>query len=205
MTHSSRRSKNRCHLSYTLDIANVRTRYLLQQFPLSRSPAINQPLTEAGVLIALIEYQNKPQLILTKRPAHLRDHPNQISLPGGKFERADANIIHTALREASEEIALPSHKVEILGTLPKYNTFTGFAITPVLGLMTQSFTPTLAKDEVAECFTIPLDYLLDNKNYQQYSFYKDDKYHSFYFIRYQHRLIWGATAGILHQLCQQLK
>lgn len=47
------------------------------------------------------------QLIFTTRAMHLRSHPGQASFPGGKVDREDGTLVHTALREAQEEVGLP--------------------------------------------------------------------------------------------------
>jgi hypothetical protein len=77
-------------------------------------------LRPAAVLIGLWESQRGARLILTKRASHLQHHPGQIAFPGGKVDQQDADPEATALREAQEEIGLPSDLVQILGRLPKH-------------------------------------------------------------------------------------
>ncbi|MDZ7607043.1 MAG: CoA pyrophosphatase [Cyclobacteriaceae bacterium] len=43
---------------------------------------------------------------LIQRPTYSGAHSAQISLPGGKHEENDRDLIHTALREAHEEIGI---------------------------------------------------------------------------------------------------
>lgn len=43
-------------------------------------------------------------VVMTTRALHLRSHPGQASLPGGKRETSDPSIEHTAFRESMEEI-----------------------------------------------------------------------------------------------------
>ena len=45
-------------------------------------------------------------MLLTQRAQHLPDHPGQISFPGGKIDKTDADPLAAALREAEEEIGL---------------------------------------------------------------------------------------------------
>lgn len=92
---------------------------------------------------------------------HLRAHPGQISFPGGKIEPSDTNAIAAALREAEEEIGLLRHNVDVIGTFPAHNTFTGFEITPVIGIVKQAFVMKLDPGEVADCFSVPLSFLLN--------------------------------------------
>ncbi|MGL4901146.1 MAG: NUDIX hydrolase, partial [Shewanella sp.] len=119
-----------------MDVAEFRLRFNLQPLAKVESAARPNPsLRKAAVLIGLHQLNGELQVILTQRPQHLRAHPGQISFPGGKIEASDPNAIGTALREAEEEIGLMRHNVEVLGTFPAHHTFTGFDITPVVGLI----------------------------------------------------------------------
>ncbi|KAG2023976.1 NUDIX hydrolase [Coprinopsis cinerea AmutBmut pab1-1] len=68
-------------------------------------------LKQAAVLALLLELPHgengKLYVILTTRGKNLRTHGGQTSLPGGKRDVNDVDIIHTAYREAHEEIGLP--------------------------------------------------------------------------------------------------
>ncbi len=187
-----------------MNLIELRIRYNLQPLSALKSPLISSKLQPAAVLIAFTQVNNETHLILTQRPSHLRHHPGQISFPGGKVEKNDRNHIATALREAEEEIALPISNVEVLGQHPKYKTFTGFEITPVFGIVKSNFEPILDPGEVAECFTIPLTFLLKTANRQQYLYRRNGVEYPVYFIPYKQHVIWGATAAIIERLCEQL-
>jgi 8-oxo-dGTP pyrophosphatase MutT (NUDIX family) len=70
-------------------------------------------LKPAAVLIGVVGQS----IVLTKRASHLKHHPGQIALPGGKVDAGDADAPAAALREAHEEIGLAPETVEILGEL----------------------------------------------------------------------------------------
>ncbi len=195
----------------TLD--EFKHRYALQCVPktathipkrLATKAVATQKLRQAAVLIGLIERDKELHLLLTQRPTHLRAHPGQISFPGGKVEQQDSSYTATALREAFEEIALPQHNVEILGQYPSFNTFTGFAITPVIGIVKQEFEPRLDPDEVDALFTIPLSYLLNPRHRMMKQFIRHGITHPVYFIPFKQYMIWGATAAILETFCSQI-
>jgi hypothetical protein len=54
----------------------------------------NRVLRPAAVLVGIATYgQAGPQLVLTKRASHLRNHPGQIAFPGGRKDEGDAKIL----------------------------------------------------------------------------------------------------------------
>lgn len=188
-----------------MQIEEFRIRYNLRQLQIENTPHIERELRQAAVLIAITHIDSELHVILTRRPTHLRAHPGQVSFPGGKVEKNDHSYIHTALREAEEEIALNQSNVEVVGQYPKMKTFTGFEITPVIGLVKQDFTPVLDPGEVDEIFTVPLSYLLKSTNRHKKTFKRNGQMFPVYFIPYQQHFIWGATAAMINSLCLQLQ
>ena len=159
--------------------------------------APDRKLREAAVLAPIIEGDDGFELILTKRSSALKHHPGQIAFPGGKKDGSDADLIATALREANEEIGLPTQHVEILGTLATHETVTGFSVTPVLALITQEFEVQAEEGEVAEVFRVPLAHVLNVKQYVVESRHWRGVRRSYYAVPYGPYYIWGATARIL--------
>lgn len=151
----------------------------------------------AAVLVPIVDRPSGLTVLLTQRTAHLRDHPGQISFPGGRCEPQDANPQATALRECEEEVGLRPEQVEVLGCLPEYSTSTGFRITPVVGLVTPPLNLRLDDFEVADVFETPLAFLLDAANYRRESVLHQGVQREFWAVPWQERFIWGATAGML--------
>jgi 8-oxo-dGTP pyrophosphatase MutT (NUDIX family) len=153
--------------------------------------------TSAAVLIALV---NRPQglhVLLTQRTAHLSDHAGQISFPGGRAEDSDASLAATALRETEEEVGLPGSAVAVLGTLPHYETVTGYRVTPVVGWVEPPIEFKPDPFEVAEVFEVPLDFLLTPANQQRHVRMLGDVRRDYWAIPWRDRYIWGATAAML--------
>ena len=157
-------------------------------------------LTEAAVLIPIVERNNGLKVILTKRSNNLKQHPGQVSFPGGKSEKTDKSLVATALRETKEEIGINNKNVEILGQLSKHVTITGFKITPFIGKIRTGFSTKIQTSEVSEIFEVPLSYLLNPKNFRVESVKWKGKKRFFYSIPYGPYYIWGATARILKNL-----
>jgi 8-oxo-dGTP pyrophosphatase MutT (NUDIX family) len=158
-----------------------------------------KPLRPAAVLILLLNnnHADDPRVLFTQRTAHLTDHAGQISFPGGRVEANDRDAHHTALRETEEETGVGAHQVEILGSIPNYATGTGYQITPVVGWTDEAVAYKPDPTEVAECFEVPLSFLLNPRNHRLESAMYKGRMRSYYAVPYQHRYIWGATAGML--------
>jgi 8-oxo-dGTP pyrophosphatase MutT (NUDIX family) len=162
-------------------------------------------LTPAAVLIPLIMHENELKILLTQRTAHLHDHPGQISFPGGRSDPQDTSAIDTALREAEEEIGLPSNRVEVLGSLPHYLTITGYEVTPVVSLVDAGHAYEPGEFEVADIFEVPMAYLMNPQHHEQRMWQSPQGYRRFYAMPYENKFIWGATAGMLRNLYHFLK
>lgn len=171
---------------------------------ISEAPEQDEALIPAAVLFPIVLHA-LPTVLLTQRTAHLRDHPGQISFPGGRVEPEDRTPSETALREAAEEIGLPRSQVEIIGFLPEYRTGTGFRVTPVVGFVQPPVLPAPDPFEVAEVFEVPLTFLLDPTNHQRQSMHYRGRLREFYAMPYGERFIWGATAGMIRALYDRLR
>ncbi|ROR32826.1 CoA pyrophosphatase [Inmirania thermothiophila] len=157
------------------------------------------PAVAAAVLVPVLR-RPAPTVLLTRRTDHLHDHAGQVSLPGGRCEPGDPHPEATALRESEEEIGLAPGAVEILGRLERYETVTGFAITPVLALVDGGFVPRPDPFEVAEVFEVPLAQVLDPAAYRLERREVAGRRRTFRVLPHPRHFIWGATAGILYRL-----
>lgn len=158
----------------------------------------------AGVVLALCSVEGVPCLLLEKRSANIRAHPDEVCLPGGMVcKMNDRSIIATCLREMREEIGGLAHRnVQVLGVLRcnwgEVHHLVGVAVTPVvcfLGELPDRLVPD--QREVAEVFTIPLASLLDKSLWV----YKEGL--APIFLGGPH-VIWGLTGYILDRFCKDI-
>ena len=123
-------------------------------------------LMRSAVLLPFTYHKNELKLIFTKRSATLVRHKGQVSFPGGMIESDDDNPIDTALRETCEEINLNASQIEILGSLPPFDSQTGYYIYPVIGFIHNLEGLQGNGDEVDKVFCIPYSWLADPENSQ---------------------------------------
>ncbi len=161
-----------------------------------REAASNPSLTQAAVLLLVVNRAGGPAVVFTQRTADLADHAGQISFPGGRAQ-ADESPERTALREAQEEVGIDPGAVEVLGELPDYHTSTGYRVRPVVGWAEPPVAYSPDPREVADVFEVPLAFLLDEANHRHESAFYRGRLRKYWAMPWRGRFIWGATAGML--------
>lgn len=163
-----------------------------------------RPLKDAAVLVPLIARPEGVTVLLTRRADTLAKHTGQIAFPGGRLDPGEGPV-EAALREAHEEVGLDPALVEPVGLSTRYETITGYVVTPVAAFVDPTATITPAPAEVAEAFEVPLTFLLDPANHQR-RFYETEtgERRWYYAMPWEGRFIWGATAGMLRALYARL-
>lgn len=151
----------------------------------------------AAVLVPLFIKEGHYHLLFTKRTDHLRQHPGQISFPGGRYDEADGSLQETVLREAEEEIGLTREHIKILGELDDMLTGTQYRIRPFVATITYPYNFRINETEITELIEIPLFQLQNpaNLEIQQRVFYKSTI--DVYYYHVWQEPIWGATARII--------
>lgn len=117
----------------------------------------DEPFHEAAVALVLkpSDVADDLELLLIRRATREGDPwSGQIGLPGGRFERADASLEHTALRETMEELGLDLrvHGV-VLGQLdelrPRTPVLPPIIVRPFVCAL-RALPPLVPSDEVAD-------------------------------------------------------
>ncbi len=160
-----------------------------------------RPMALAAVLVPLVDRPEGLTVLLTERSAELPDHPGQISFPGGRLESADEGAMTAALREAAEEIGLPAASAEVIGYLPAHMTLTGFALTPVVAIITPDFQFKIDSREVSQLIEIPISFLVDSGNREFEEREVAGRRVTLPVFNYRGHRVWGATAIMLAELC----
>ena len=175
----------------------------LRQLPRRRSRAALRP---AAVLVPLVWRDDGLQVLLTRRPRKLSDHPGQVACPGGKLLPGEQPL-DAALRETEEELGIPQPEVQPLGPLHDIDVVvSGFVMTPWVGRLPDGLELRPDPNEVERAFYVPLDVLADTERSQfelKPKFYKGITYDTPYW-RWDGELIWGATGRVLMDLLRLL-
>ena len=155
---------------------------------------------EAGVLVLFFPQDDVPTLLLTVRRADLKEHPGQISFPGGSRE-ADETLRETALRETHEEVGLPPAEVDILGMLtPIFIPPSNFCVHPFVAMTPTAPSLRPQDDEVETVLPVSLPHLLDPATRQHEPWMLHGREIEVPFLNVDGHKVWGATAMMLAEL-----
>ena len=158
-----------------------------------------------AVLILFGEGATGHDLVLTERAHHMRQHPGQVSFPGGALDDGEEPQ-GAALREAQEETGIDPGSVEVFAALPElWLPPSNFAVTPVLAWWAvPGQVRVINADEVHAVFRVPVSELLDpahrftlrhpGSGWLGPAFWIGDE---------KDVLLWGFTAGVLSRLFDQ--
>ncbi|MCW3076142.1 MAG: putative nudix hydrolase YeaB [Bacteroidetes bacterium] len=157
---------------------------------------------KSAVMILICRDKNEDLFIpLTERFAYEGAHSGQVSLPGGKFDETDKDLIATAYRECREEIGIEQH-IELIGCLSTlYIPVSNFMVQPVVAVYNAqhvAFTP--HEREVKHIAKLYLRDLLNEKIIKKGDIELQNgvKIKAPYF-EIEGLKVWGATAMILSE------
>ncbi|MGH8433902.1 MAG: CoA pyrophosphatase [Pseudomonas sp.] len=158
---------------------------------------------EAAVLMPITR-SDSPELVLTLRASGLSTHGGEVAFPGGRRDPEDLDLIHTALREAQEEIGLPAGLVEVIGPLSSLVSRHGIHVTPYVGVVPDYVEYQANDGEIASVFTVPLAFFRDDPREMTHRI--DYLGRSWYVpsYRYGEYKIWGLTAIMVVELINVL-
>jgi 8-oxo-dGTP pyrophosphatase MutT (NUDIX family) len=161
-------------------------------------------LRASAVLVPIVA-RPEPTVLFTRRSIGLKRHAGQVSFPGGAADPTDASLTETALRELQEETGIDPSFVTVAGYSEVYETVTGFAVLPVVGILAEGFALDPDEREVDAVFEVPLAFLLDPVNCREESSVINGSPRRFYVFEYESHYIWGATAAMLRALSGRLR
>lgn len=178
----------------------------------SPRPALSfaDPVADAAVVALLMPgegpREHDPKVVLIERAGSMRNHAGQVAFPGGKPDEGDGGLIHTALREASEEVGLPEiGAADVLGRLAPVPTPSGFCIWPYVAWAPEGWHPrNTSENEVAAVLTPHLSVLADSHSVAGKGVWKGFAYEMHSFAVHDPP-VWGATARIMWDLLERIR
>jgi 8-oxo-dGTP pyrophosphatase MutT (NUDIX family) len=164
--------------------------------------ALRQGAARAAALVLIYPdgANGDAHVALTARAGDLRHHAGQVSFPGGRIDDGES-VEAAALREAREELAVPSDGLAILGRLtPLYIPPSGFLLYPVVAAadIRPDFQANAA--EVAALLEVPVAVLLDPRRRSSALREVRGAWLEVPFFAVAGHEVWGATAMILAEL-----
>lgn len=155
-----------------------------------------EDLSESAVLIPICWDKGEPRIIVTMRSMNVEHHKGEISFPGGRAEPDDEGLIHTALREAHEEIGLSPDQVDVLGILDDHISIMGYHITPVVGTIPYPYEFVI-NSESETLLYVPLRQALMDSVWMAEKTSFMGREINIYFLEIDGGVVWGATARML--------
>lgn len=174
----------------------------------------------SAVLLPIATVNGELQVLFEVRAEHLKRQPGEICFPGGMVEECELdNPQEAAIRETTEELGLAREQIDLIGSLDYFISPSGALIYPYVGKIAGPEQIAPNDSEVGEVFWVPLAYFAANPPYISNvevatRFAEDFPFHlvsqsyrkgwrmrgfsPVYFYRYDQRIIWGVTAGILY-------
>ena len=157
----------------------------------------------SAVMCLLFRENNEMHCILMERTEDGGKHSGQISFPGGKKEKNDPNLEHTALRETHEEIGIHPDSVTVLGELTEvYIPISNFLIQPYLGIIQADFEFNISTHEVKSAFHFKVNDLLApaTKQNRTINNHNGIGMKDIPCFELDSKIVWGATSLILNEL-----
>ena len=174
-------------------------------------------MSEYAVLIPWVTTEYGDALLLEVRSELVRQ-PGEVCFPGGRIEKGETPDV-AAVRETTEELGIPAERISVCSDPVIEVMGDGRVVYSVEGrLDLTGIGLKLSRDEVAEVFLVPCDWLRNNPPvFYDLSVTEDrdlpaelNKYLARYgdyrrtgstdYLEYEGRGIWGLTARIIRRV-----
>jgi 8-oxo-dGTP pyrophosphatase MutT (NUDIX family) len=175
---------------------------LLNQLSLGESRPPEDGRKRAAVAALLHDEPAGPRVLLMKRIERVGDPwSGHISLPGGRHDARDPDLLATAIRETHEELGIDLAGARLLGNLPRLQPFTsgpsGMEVTPFV-FLTQAAVDPQCGPEAEKAFWLPIELAASGALDDTYTYPGTDR--TFPSWRFESFTIWGLTWRILADL-----
>lgn len=176
-----------------------------------------------AVMIALVWQDDTWQVVFEKRAGGLKRQPGEICLPGGARDPGETSE-ENAIRETMEELKVSREQIHLIAQMDSLYTVYDNKVSVYLCELTD-YQMTYNADEVAEIFTVPLQFFVETEPdayvntvrllppedfpFEQVpggrNYHWRDGHKKVYFYYYKEWVIWGMTAYIMRGAVHTLK
>jgi 8-oxo-dGTP pyrophosphatase MutT (NUDIX family) len=160
----------------------------------------------AAVLMPIFELDGDLHVVYIRRSDHVESHRGQVAFPGGRVDPTDETLLHTALREAQEEVGIDPASVDVLGGFEGTVARTSeIHVTPFVGVIPATAPLRADPKEVAAVFFVPMSALEDSSYRGTYRFVRDNGDVSQHpAIFYNDQVIWGLTLRFTEEVLHRM-
>jgi 8-oxo-dGTP pyrophosphatase MutT (NUDIX family) len=162
----------------------------------------------AAVLVPFFIKDGEWHVLFIRRTEKDNDpHSGQVAFPGGHAETRDSSYAETALREFEEETGISREKIELIGQLPSSISVTNLKIIPFVGILETPFEVHPQVEEVARVFSMPFDFLNDDKALYEKNFVlpSGEPRSALFYRKFDNEILWGLSARIMNNLIALLR
>ena len=159
----------------------------------------------SAVLILLYPENEEWRFFLTKRSKNVKNHKNQISLPGGTVEKNES-LKDAAIRETHEEIGIEPNSINIIGAMTSfYIPVSGFKISPFIGWIKHKPKLTIQNTEVSKVYSPSITSLMKKESKKEKQTVILGNEIKIPFFELEGEMVWGATSMIISEFKYILK
>ena len=164
----------------------------------------------SAVLVLLADGPVGAELLLTRRPWHIRTHKGEVSFPGGRLDRGET-FERAALREAHEEVGLTPDEVQLVGRLPPIRLAVSDTwVVPVIARIARPLELVGHDAEVDRVFWVPLHDFTQPGTFHEEHWTRFDmpggtlRNISILFFDLDDETVWGLTARVIAAMLEAL-
>lgn len=198
----------------------------ITEFYKNRNPRLMDSRKFFAVLIPLVDVDGKPHLLFESRAKDLDRQPGEVCFPGGEVE-GDESFADCAVRETVEEAGVAEEDISVVAEADCIGNLNSTEIHCFFGMIDYDKVKNadFSRDEVAELFTVPVKFFLENDPEIQYVDVKVNPHDDFPYEKigfedsypwargkmevpvyvYGERVIWGLTGRIIYNMIKQLR
>ncbi len=162
----------------------------------------------SAVLVLIADGPDGAELLLTRRPWHMRTHKGEVTFPGGRLDPGET-FEEAALREAHEEVGLAPSEVEVVGRLhPMRLVVSQTWVVPVVARIPHPVELVGHAAEVDRVFWVPLHGFTLPGTYHEEHWSRlnlpDGELHevSILFFDLDDETVWGLTGRIVARVLE---